>query len=469
MEEVDSIIIHSLRQIGCDLDSGITNLSGFTTELVIEATAKCLNVIRPGLGLPIMLPTNMAARFRLGATLAQACSDLGYRGDIGYQTFLYSSEVDLRRVFMFLIDKLPKEDNKTLSEPTSKPALLDKSIALAVSDSLSVPWLPHYCHNKGSRCRGKTNVSYKTVHLQVPLVERSEEQQTYYAHYQRPVPDQIQDQYCLLPSILSHNLRSIYSTPTNIIERLDWLSNQQHELHVPESILGNDRNLSRLLSNDRLQHDKDTTLEQEESVLSSTPSEKVTSISREEKEELEIEKAKTESEDIRKNVESLQDEIKKLTAKLSQLTVTLQNEDKEFEVKEERRKIKARTYDLLPNDTENIKKLHALIEAHVNKLVDLSNQWERHRDPLIKKYREEREKYSTKTSASLKKTDKLRAFREKEKELLEECRTKDQQYSQLVTEVQKLPKEINRSAYTQRILEIINNEGWKDHSLWWTN
>ena len=48
-------------------------------------------------------------------------------------------------------------------------------------------------------------------------------------------------------------------------------------------------------------------------------------------------------------------------------------------------------------------------------------------------------------------------LKEKEKELQEECRNKDQQYSQLVTEVQKLPKEVNRSAYTQRILEIINN------------
>ena len=34
---------------------------------------------------------------------------LGYRGEVGYQTFLYSSEVDIRRVFMFLLEKLPKE------------------------------------------------------------------------------------------------------------------------------------------------------------------------------------------------------------------------------------------------------------------------------------------------------------------------------------------------------------------------
>ena len=45
---------------------------------------------------------------------------LGYSGDIGYQTFLYSSETDVRRVFMFLIEKLPKESEKSIVEPTGE-------------------------------------------------------------------------------------------------------------------------------------------------------------------------------------------------------------------------------------------------------------------------------------------------------------------------------------------------------------
>jgi len=34
---------------------------------------------------------------------------LGYHGDIGYHTFLYWNDVELRRVLMFLVDRLPKE------------------------------------------------------------------------------------------------------------------------------------------------------------------------------------------------------------------------------------------------------------------------------------------------------------------------------------------------------------------------
>ena len=42
---------------------------------------------------------------------------MGYRGEIGYQTFLYSNEADIRKVFIFLVEKLPKETSDTTEEP----------------------------------------------------------------------------------------------------------------------------------------------------------------------------------------------------------------------------------------------------------------------------------------------------------------------------------------------------------------
>ncbi|XP_021913924.1 coiled-coil domain-containing protein 22-like [Zootermopsis nevadensis] len=78
MEEVDSIIIHSLRQVGCDIEEDVESLKNFSTELVIEAAVRCLDVIQPGLGLPHSLPDSMSTRFRVGASIAQACKNLGY-------------------------------------------------------------------------------------------------------------------------------------------------------------------------------------------------------------------------------------------------------------------------------------------------------------------------------------------------------------------------------------------------------
>ena len=52
----------------------------------------------------------MSARFRAGSAIAQACQSVGYRDNVGYQTFLYSSETDIRKIFMFLIEKLPRKE-----------------------------------------------------------------------------------------------------------------------------------------------------------------------------------------------------------------------------------------------------------------------------------------------------------------------------------------------------------------------
>ena len=42
--------------------------------------------------------------------MAEACKSFGYTGDIGYQTFLYSSEQEIRNILIFLTEKLPQDD-----------------------------------------------------------------------------------------------------------------------------------------------------------------------------------------------------------------------------------------------------------------------------------------------------------------------------------------------------------------------
>lgn len=44
--------------------------------------------------------------------------DLGYKGEIGYQTFLYSNETEIRSLLMFLVEKLPRERSENLDQPT---------------------------------------------------------------------------------------------------------------------------------------------------------------------------------------------------------------------------------------------------------------------------------------------------------------------------------------------------------------
>lgn len=111
---------------------------------------------------------------------------------------------------------------------------------------------------------------------------------------------------------------------------------------------------------------------------------------------------KAECDNLRVNIEEMQNEIKKLTTKLAHATITGQNEEKELKMNEAQKKIKARAYELLQDGPENIKKLECAIEISTNKLINLANQWEKHRVPLIMKYRQEREKHSTKAVSNMK-------------------------------------------------------------------
>lgn len=49
--------------------------------------------------------------------------DLGYKGEIGYQTFLYSNEPEIRSLLMFLVEKLPRESAEALDQPAGTDTL----------------------------------------------------------------------------------------------------------------------------------------------------------------------------------------------------------------------------------------------------------------------------------------------------------------------------------------------------------
>ncbi len=43
--------------------------------------------------------------------------DIGYEGEIGYQTFLYSNEPEIHSLLMFLVEKLPRESAEASDQP----------------------------------------------------------------------------------------------------------------------------------------------------------------------------------------------------------------------------------------------------------------------------------------------------------------------------------------------------------------
>ena len=94
--------------------SDYKKLSDFDANFVLEIVASLLNVIQaPEVPFKsVKPPISMSARYKMGSSLAEHCKNLGFVGqDIGYQTFIYCQEHELRSVLMFLIDKLPKDSD----------------------------------------------------------------------------------------------------------------------------------------------------------------------------------------------------------------------------------------------------------------------------------------------------------------------------------------------------------------------
>ncbi|TRZ10429.1 hypothetical protein HGM15179_016684 [Zosterops borbonicus] len=147
MEEVDKILIHSLRQAGTAVPPEVQSVRDLTPELVVEAAVRCLRAVRPALGAPLspLLPPGISARFRLASDLAAACQELGFGGDVGYQTFLYSSEHDTRRLLLFLVEKLPRDEGERGAEPPGKSGALLRAIGAQIREQLGVPWVPPVC------------------------------------------------------------------------------------------------------------------------------------------------------------------------------------------------------------------------------------------------------------------------------------------------------------------------------------
>ena len=44
-----------------------------------------------------------------------AFQSVGYNGDLGYESFLYGGEKDIRKLLLFLLDRLPKEERSAVA------------------------------------------------------------------------------------------------------------------------------------------------------------------------------------------------------------------------------------------------------------------------------------------------------------------------------------------------------------------
>lgn len=157
------------------------------------------------------------------------------------------------------------------------------------------------------------------------------------------------------------------------------------------------------------------------------------------------------------SISKMESAMKSYETNIKQLEGRLQDEQAKTKDLEAAYKIKKRTYDLLDDPDKNIANLKAGIDDSSRRMLELSAQWEAKRVPLIEAYRSLREKKTLKLGESKRQLQKIEEFRLQMKELADEARSKNEFHKQLVDEYEKLPKDVQRSQYTERIMEIVKN------------
>ncbi|XP_041037431.1 coiled-coil domain-containing protein 22 [Carcharodon carcharias] len=512
MEEVDRILIRALAQTGSAIPEDVESIKQFSTELIVEAVVRCLRIIEPSLGNSIshLLPPGMSARFRIGMSLAQACQDLGYEGEIGYQTFLYSNEPEIRRLLMFLVEKLPRDSMDSAHQPAGKSAVLQRSISSQIKQQLSAPWVPPSLRTpsllwtQSSRLMRKFRAQPLSLPENDPTGKRTlKEVKEYYERYLPPVSAQLCHQHSVAASLLERTAADVsavqeWEMEWNSQGLMSRLSPEEYKArkgqrlqkriqeHFQQTVqhgfgaqssLPSDPDLTRILQSystakagtdskgSRFTHTEKFTFTQEaeQMVLQMEVAGNTLSSSREPEEDVkahqeeEVRSLQQQLEQVTRSFEEVAQDMKHLMVNITQVEEESGVLEQTNKGKEELVRVKRRTLELLPDADNNLLKLQGVIESSAQRIVNLANQWEKHRVPLIEQQRRLRAFINNREVESAQKLLEIKGIHEKIKQSAEEVKRKEVLYKQLLIEYESLPKEVSRAAYTHRIMEIVEN------------
>ncbi|KAF6730207.1 Coiled-coil domain-containing protein 22 [Oryzias melastigma] len=506
------------RVLHSDVDEDVDGVRQFTSELLVEAVVRCIRVIDPGLGgaLAPSLPPGMSARFRVGMSLAQACQDIGYKGEIGYQTFLYSSEPEIRSLLMFLVEKLPRESAEASAQPSGKSAVLQRAIAAAVRAQLDLAWVPPNCRlplHCETQSGGALN-SFYTRTLSSPHCMKDskttdlKEVTEYHRDVLAPVTAQCSSGATMAASLLEQHAaelsaaqewdsewksqgllsrltpqasrpalchmeyrsRKLARLQKRIQEQLRSAAQPASESAFPraasdlsdvlQSFRGSAPSEDLLMKGTHFSHTQKFTFTQEAPAAAAagpilSARELGGDVQLRQQEELSA--LQLQFQQLCSDVERLAADMKHAAVTHAQALDELKQRELGNSEKEEKLQVKKKTIGLLPDADANVVQLQSLVEASAKRVVSLASQWEKHRAPLIDEHRRLKEICSRQDLESSRKLSEIKSLHEKIHVSTEEAKKKEETYKQLVTELESLPQDVSRSAYTQRILEIVSN------------
>ncbi|KAH3758243.1 coiled-coil domain-containing protein 22 [Pelomyxa schiedti] len=490
--EVDEILLSGLKEIGCTIETGIRTLKQLleTDPFVFyQGCAAYIKAVEPQREqIPDALPSNLSGRTNACTAVATAMKEMGYRGDLSFHQILYPNESEVRHLLMFLV-KVYNEWKSSREEPTSKRGedLLSDLIGREFTALAKETWMPMYCTTRPGK--PKPSAPLHAIVIRTPARTRSLTTvpglQSYYTQFLPPVTAQVHDIRSLPAAVLETNLSILSETrerDTEYQTGLDsGLNPQQYRLRKRKVVVGNmaktfqaalaaagdsETSASRLSSTlNTLMQAYEQNLkrgeggfgrkvkygQQESEASVETAEERLA------KQNKELEEQQASLATLNEEIEQVEGGMQNFVAKMRQIEADMHEADQKREPLEKEYRLKKRTYDLLPEADTKIEQLHKIIDTTKDHLLELATEWEKHRTPLIAELRKLTDMQHEAQGESRGKLEEVKMMRVEMKHLVDEIRQKDERYKQLVEVFKGLGTEMNRTAYTRRILEIVKN------------
>ena len=144
-------------------------------------------------------------------------------------------------------------------------------------------------------------------------------------------------------------------------------------------------------------------------------------------------------------------------ARIRQLEAELAGSAVESDELEKRYLVKRKALEMLPNAADNVAQLQTICGESAQRLMEVGQEWEAVRAPLLQALRQKKGAKAARVQQCKAMMDDIRSWRGEMSQMALDVRAKEERVAVLTDELAKLPKNLNRTLYTYRIMDIIGS------------
>lgn len=160
---------------------------------------------------------------------------------------------------------------------------------------------------------------------------------------------------------------------------------------------------------------------------------------------------------LKEQIEDQENVYRHLTNEKSDQLRAIDEEALKLEQLKKEKKLKMQVAMLLDNPEDSKEKLQQTLAVAMKKREVLNNKFEAHKQPLVEHLETFTKVNSEKMRIADERTSSIKAIKQTILDIQEDVRNKVQVQQQLQTELSQIKRITERSAYTQRILEIVKS------------